>query len=53
MYEFTESPPIVLAEVFPDSKTTSPIIFVLTAGSDPTGSLIKFAEEMGFLQKGR
>ena len=48
---FTETPPIVLAEVFPDTSSTTPIIFVLSTGSDPTGALIKFAEDRGVLDK--
>ena len=48
---FTESPPIVLAEIFPDTSSTTPIIFVLSTGSDPTGALIKFAEDRGMLPK--
>jgi dynein heavy chain len=48
---FTESPPIVLAEIFPDTGPTTPIIFVLSTGSDPTGALIKFAEDRGILNK--
>jgi hypothetical protein len=27
------------------------VIFVISSGSDPTGSLIKFAEEMHFLSR--
>ena len=48
---FTESPPIVLAEIYPDTSPTTPIIFVLSTGSDPTGALIKFAEDRGVLNK--
>ena len=49
--QFTESPPIVLAEIFPDTSAITPVIFVLSTGSDPTQSLIKFAEERGCLSK--
>ena len=48
---FVESPPIVLADIFPDTSSTTPIIFVLSVGSDPTGALIKFAENRGYLKK--
>jgi dynein heavy chain len=48
---FTETPPIVLADIFPDTSSTTPIIFVLSTGSDPTGALIKFAEDRGVLDK--
>eukprot|EP00960_Hanusia_phi_P070417 767305-Hanusia_phi.AAC.13 len=43
---FAESPPIVLADIYPDTTAINPIIFVLSTGSDPTGALIKFAEDM-------
>jgi dynein heavy chain len=33
---FTESPPIQLAEIYPDTDYKTPIIFVLSSGSDPT-----------------
>jgi dynein heavy chain len=49
--EYIEAPPIVLADVFTDSAAVTPIIFVLSTGSDPTASLIKFVEERGYLQK--
>ena len=48
---FTESPPIQLAEIYPDTDYKTPIIFVLSSGSDPTGALIKFAEEMNMLSR--
>jgi dynein heavy chain len=48
---FTESPPIQLAEIYPDTDYQTPVIFVLSSGSDPTGSLIKFAEEMNYLNR--
>jgi len=48
---FTESPPIQLSEIYPDTDYQTPVIFVLSSGSDPTGSLIKFAEEMNYLSR--
>jgi len=48
---FTESPPIMLAEIYPDTDYRTPVIFVLSVGSDPTGALIKFAEEKNYLSR--
>ena len=49
--QFVESPPVVLSEIFPDTSSITPVIFVLSVGSDPTGALIKLAENMGVLDK--
>jgi hypothetical protein len=35
------------AQVYPDTDFRTPVIFVLSVGSDPTGALFKFAEERG------
>ena len=48
---FIESPPNQLAEIYPDTHFQTPIIFVLSSGSDPTGSLIAFAESMNYLKR--
>ena len=37
-------PPFNLQDCFEDSSSTSPLIFVLSAGSDPMGSIMKFSE---------
>ncbi|XP_076467072.1 dynein axonemal heavy chain 1-like isoform X2 [Babylonia areolata] len=40
-----------LTAVFKDSSPTTPLIFVLSAGTDPASDLYKFAEEMRFSKK--
>eukprot|EP00756_Hemistasia_phaeocysticola_P022945 Hpha_TRINITY_DN15865_c4_g10::TRINITY_DN15865_c4_g10_i1::g.188383::m.188383/K10408/DNAH; dynein heavy chain, axonemal len=46
--DFTESPPFNVAESFADSTNITPIIFVLSTGTDPTATYTGFAKEMGF-----
>ena len=48
---FVEPPPFDLASCYEDSTTTSPLIFVLSAGSDPTRAFFVFAESMGMASK--
>ncbi|KPI87221.1 putative dynein heavy chain [Leptomonas seymouri] len=45
---FTESPAFDLEGCFRDSTPIAPIIFVLTAGTDPTQLFTEFAERKGF-----
>ena len=40
-----------LSLVFKDSSPTTPLIFVLSPGTDPAADLYKFAEEMRFSKK--
>jgi len=40
---YTESPPFDLAGSYAESSNTTPIIFVLSAGADPTNYLLKLA----------
>eukprot|EP00929_Paragymnodinium_shiwhaense_P038463 TRINITY_DN20312_c0_g2_i5.p1 TRINITY_DN20312_c0_g2~~TRINITY_DN20312_c0_g2_i5.p1 ORF type:complete len:4212 (-),score=1387.32 TRINITY_DN20312_c0_g2_i5:193-12828(-) len=48
---FTESPPFDLLGCYQDSKATSPLIFVLSAGADPTEYLLQLAAQQGFGEK--
>ncbi len=43
---FIEPQTAELGLVFKDSSTTTPLIFVLSAGTDPAADLYKFAEEV-------
>lgn len=40
-----------LSAVFKESSPVTPLIFVLSAGTDPAADLYKFAEEMRFSKK--
>lgn len=40
-----------LSVVFKESTATTPLVFVLSPGTDPAADLYKFAEEMKFSQK--
>ena len=44
--KFVESPPLDLEVCYTDSTVTSPLIFVLSPGSDPMSMLLKFAERL-------
>jgi hypothetical protein len=43
--KYVEPPPFDLAACYADSSPTTPLIFVLSPGSDPTAALLQFAGE--------
>ncbi|KAL3318377.1 Dynein heavy chain 1, axonemal [Cichlidogyrus casuarinus] len=45
---FIEPQTTSLSEVFKDSSPTTPLIFILSTGTDPASELYKFADEMKF-----
>eukprot|EP00756_Hemistasia_phaeocysticola_P037793 Hpha_TRINITY_DN16720_c2_g4::TRINITY_DN16720_c2_g4_i3::g.79638::m.79638/K10408/DNAH; dynein heavy chain, axonemal len=45
---FTESPQFDLDACFKDSSNTTPVIFVLTSGTDPTALFYEFAAQKGW-----
>jgi len=49
--KYVEPPPFNLPSCFADSSVTTPLIFVLTKGSDPTKAFYQFAAEMRFDKK--
>lgn len=49
--QFVDSPPFDLGTIFIETNSTMPIVFILTAGTDPTATLLKFAEDQGYIDK--
>ena len=47
-YEYTENPPLNLHEIFPDSKNSTPLVFVLSTGADPMSTILRFAAEKSY-----
>lgn len=48
---FVEPPVFNLAKSYKDSSITTPLIFVLSKGSDPVASFERFAEESNMTKK--
>lgn len=49
--EFIEPPTFDLLACYSDSSNVSPLIFVLSAGTDPVADFKKLADEMGMNDK--
>ncbi|GLD95206.1 hypothetical protein PINS_up003848 [Pythium insidiosum] len=48
---FGELAPTTMEEIYNDTDRKTPCIFVLSAGADPTGMLLRFAKEMAFMDR--
>ncbi|XP_022919154.2 dynein axonemal heavy chain 7 [Onthophagus taurus] len=46
--KFTIPPPFDIAKSFDDASCLCPLIFILSAGTDPMAALVKFAEVKGY-----
>lgn len=48
---FVKSPPVLMADIHGDSDPTTPIIFVLSVGADPTGLLLNYAKKVDYADR--
>jgi len=51
--QFVEPPTLDISKCFADSRNTMPLIFILSAGSDPMEDFIRFANNQGMGSKFR
>ncbi|XP_074520194.1 dynein axonemal heavy chain 6 [Halichoeres trimaculatus] len=49
--QFVENPPVDLANLFKDISPSTPLVFILSTGSDPMGAFQRFAKERGYLER--
>ncbi|XP_070836417.1 dynein axonemal heavy chain 6 [Chaetodon trifascialis] len=49
--QFVENPPLDLANLYSDMSPSTPLIFILSTGSDPMGAFQRFAKERGCLDR--
>ena len=42
---------MILATLYEDMANTIPLVFVLSPGSDPMSSFLRFAKEMGYAER--
>lgn len=49
--KFIVAPTFDLGKCYKDSSIVTPLIFVLSAGSDPVADFLKFAEEMNMTDR--
>merc|ERR1712136_562479 len=49
--QFVENPPISMASLYEDINNVTPLVFVLSSGSDPMGAFLRFAKEREMLEK--
>ncbi|XP_062864847.1 dynein axonemal heavy chain 6 isoform X2 [Trichomycterus rosablanca] len=46
--QFVENPPVDLATLYADMSSSTPLVFILSTGSDPMGAFQRFAKEKGY-----
>ena len=46
--QFVESPAVTLATLYSDMSKTTPLLSILSTGSDPMSSFLRFAKEMNY-----
>ncbi|CAK8691447.1 unnamed protein product [Clavelina lepadiformis] len=49
--QFVENPPVSLASLYADMTNITPLVFVLSTGSDPMGAFMRFAKEKDYTDK--
>ncbi|XP_075717900.1 dynein axonemal heavy chain 6 [Rhinoderma darwinii] len=49
--KFIENPPVDLATLYQDMSPATPLIFILSTGSDPMGAFQRFAKEKGYSER--
>ncbi|XP_056004113.1 dynein axonemal heavy chain 6-like isoform X1 [Ostrea edulis] len=49
--KFVESPPVGLQTLYDDMNRVTPLVFVLSTGSDPMGAFLRFARDKGYTDK--
>ncbi|XP_066516038.1 dynein axonemal heavy chain 6 isoform X2 [Hoplias malabaricus] len=49
--QFVENPPVDLATLYADMSPSTPLVFILSTGSDPMGAFQRFAKEKGYLER--
>ena len=49
--QFVENPPVAIADLYESMTEKSPLVFVLSTGSDPMGAFQRFAAERDYLDR--
>nr|XP_029134611.1 dynein heavy chain 6, axonemal [Labrus bergylta] len=49
--QFVENPPVDLASLYNDMSPSTPLVFILSTGSDPMGAFQRFAKDRGYLDR--
>ena len=48
---FIEPPPTDLPTLYADMSNATPLVFILSTGSDPMGAFLRFAKEREYLDR--